>query len=266
MSAGAGRTRQETISFGEFELDPAGQTLSAAGVPVKLQRQPFHVLQLLAERAPEVVSREEIRRHVWGEAVYVDATQSINFCIRQIRLALGDTSAGSRFIETLPRQGYRFIAPVQGVRAHALRPELASAKPSRPSLLEKSWLITGVAGLIVAGALVAIWAWFHGRYPDLKVVRLSRITTYSGAEREPSLSPDGRQVAFSWGTETGENRDIYVKHIGEHRPLRLTSDPAEDGQPAWSPDGKQIAFIRRRTGTRADIMLIPAIGGTERNL
>ena len=101
---------QQTFRFCGFELDLSNQTLSQHGVRAKLQKQPFQVLQLLVQRAPEVVSREDIRRQVWGDAVYIDATQSINFCIRQIRLALGDTSARPRFIETLPRQGYRFIA------------------------------------------------------------------------------------------------------------------------------------------------------------
>jgi hypothetical protein len=100
MATGAGRAQQnDTIYFGEFELDLSAQTLLQGGVPVKLQRQPFEVLELLVKRAPVMVSREEIRRHVWGDAVYIDASQSINFCIHQIRLALGDTSAGARFVE-----------------------------------------------------------------------------------------------------------------------------------------------------------------------
>jgi Tol biopolymer transport system component len=98
------------------------------------------------------------------------------------------------------------------------------------------------------------------------VARISPITTFPGDEREPSLSPDGRQVAFSWGGEDGENRDIYVALPGEQYPLRLTADPAEDASPSWSPDGKRIAFIRRRAGVRADVMIVPAIGGPERKL
>jgi DNA-binding winged helix-turn-helix (wHTH) protein len=79
MAAGAGRARQHTIYFGEFELDLSSQTLSHDGVRAKLQRQPFQVLELLVQRAPAIVSREEIRRHVWGDAVNIDATQSIKF-------------------------------------------------------------------------------------------------------------------------------------------------------------------------------------------
>jgi Tol biopolymer transport system component len=102
--------------------------------------------------------------------------------------------------------------------------------------------------------------------PELKVDGISRVSTYLGDEREPSLSPDGRRVAFSWGGDTGENRDIYTKSILDPTPVRLTTDPAEDALPAWSPDGKHIAFIRRGTGTRADILLVPTTGGAERKL
>jgi DNA-binding winged helix-turn-helix (wHTH) protein len=148
MAAGAGRARQHTIYFGEFELDLSGQVLSHGGVRTKLQRQPFQVLELLVQRAPAIVSREEIRRHVWGDDVYVDATQSINFCIRQIRLALGDASTGCRFVETLPRQGYRFIAPVHGLRTNTFVPEPLPIRESAPSLSRRRWPVLVLALLL----------------------------------------------------------------------------------------------------------------------
>src|SRR5262245_54287026 len=111
------QARQQNIRFGEFELDVFRQTLTHGADRAKLQKQPFQVLELLVQRAPGIVSREELRRHVRRDAVYNDARQSMNFLIRQIRLALGDTSASPRFIETLPRQGYRFLAPLEGVPA-----------------------------------------------------------------------------------------------------------------------------------------------------
>ena len=121
---------QRTLRFGEFELDLDRQTLSRRGIPLKLQRQPCQVLALLIQRAPETVSRDQIRRHVWGEVVHIDVDQSINFCIRQIRTALRDSPAGPRFIETLPREGYRFVGSLAGM-AKEERAVDAAAAPAK---------------------------------------------------------------------------------------------------------------------------------------
>src|SRR5262249_19377581 len=98
--------------FGAFELNPSVCTLKKEGIHLKLQPQPLRILSLLIERQGEVVTREEIRRHVWGESTFVDFERGINFSINQIRTILCDGSATPRYIQTLPRVGYRFIAPV----------------------------------------------------------------------------------------------------------------------------------------------------------
>lgn len=95
-----------------FELDAAAGQLRKAGILIKLQPQPFHVLLLLAQRAGTVVTREEIQRSLWSDSTFVDFEHGINFSISQIRGALADSAERPRYIETLPRRGYRFIAPV----------------------------------------------------------------------------------------------------------------------------------------------------------
>jgi Tol biopolymer transport system component len=87
-----------------------------------------------------------------------------------------------------------------------------------------------------------------------------------GQEAEPTFSPDGVQVAFTWDGESQDNHDIYVKAIGAEQPLRLTADPARDGSPAWSPDGTRIAFLRDKPGGGSEVRLIPPTGGPERLL
>jgi TolB-like protein/DNA-binding winged helix-turn-helix (wHTH) protein/Tfp pilus assembly protein PilF len=101
-----------SIRFGEFELEPKSGELRKAGVPVKLQPQPLRVLVLLASNAGELVTREEIQQAIWEGVTFVDFEHGLNFCIKQIRAALGDNAQAPRFIETLPRRGYRFIAAV----------------------------------------------------------------------------------------------------------------------------------------------------------
>ena len=96
-------------------------------------------------------------------------------------------------------------------------------------------------------------------------MRVSRVTSYPGLETEPTLSPDGKMVAFVWNGETQDNRDIYVKLVDEGRPVALTHDPADDLSPTWSPDGRFIAF-RRETVDRGGIYIVPSLGGSERKL
>ncbi len=113
--------------FGLFEADSGRNTLSRSGVRVKLQDQPFRVLVLLVERTGEIVSREELRRELWAEGTYVDFDGGLNVILKKLRASLDDDSENPRFIETVPRRGYRFIAPVSVISAKA--DEVTTAKP-----------------------------------------------------------------------------------------------------------------------------------------
>src|ERR1700733_11478561 len=100
------------LKFGEFELDPQSEELLRDGQPVKIQPQPLRVLGILLERHGEIVSREQLRARIWGDATFVEFDQGLNYAIRQIRLALRDEVSEPRYIETLPKQGYRFVAVI----------------------------------------------------------------------------------------------------------------------------------------------------------
>jgi Tol biopolymer transport system component len=126
-----------------------------------------------------------------------------------------------------------------------------------------AWIAAGLA--VLAGVALSVWLlrlWTETPTAPLQVVPL---TSYSGSEGSPSLSPDGNQVAFSWDGETQGNTDVYVKPVGPGTPLRLTVNPAPDGSPAWSPDGRWIAFVRTPRG-KLQIILIPPLGGPEKML
>lgn len=117
---------ESPFQFGEFQLDPARGTLLFRGSPVKLQPQPYKVLHCLLTHAPAIVSREQLGEFVWGErGVHVELEQSLGYCIRQIRQVLGDSATDPLYIETLPRQGYRFIGKLNS----ALSPMPAEAPP-----------------------------------------------------------------------------------------------------------------------------------------
>ena len=102
----------QIVRFGVFEADLQTGELRKNGVKVPLQGQPFQVCAILLEHAGELVTREELRQKVWPEDTFVDFDQALNTAIAKIRLALGDDADNPRFVETLPRRGYRFIGPV----------------------------------------------------------------------------------------------------------------------------------------------------------
>ena len=108
-------TRDRRLRFAQFELDLDARELRRDGRPVRIQPQPLRVLEILVTQAGTLVTREELRQQVWDEATFVEFDQGLNYCIRQIRLALGDDAATPVFIETLKKRGYRFTAPVEEV-------------------------------------------------------------------------------------------------------------------------------------------------------
>jgi TolB-like protein/DNA-binding winged helix-turn-helix (wHTH) protein len=136
------------LRFGTFRLDAAAGALSKAGRPVRLRPQPVRVLAYLASRPGQLVTREELQRELWGEGTHVDFDQGLNSCIRQVRAALGDDADTPRYIETVPRRGYRFLAEVKT----ADEPEPAAPPPI--TALRRRFLI-GV-GAATLGGLAAL--------------------------------------------------------------------------------------------------------------
>ena len=124
---------EHQIRFGVFELDPAAGQLRKSGVSVPLSGQPLDVLLLLVRRPGEVVTREELKEALWPDETFVDFDNGVNSAIRRIRRALDDSPSSPRFLETLPKRGYRFIARSAGLAATWLRLNQTAARaPARP--------------------------------------------------------------------------------------------------------------------------------------
>jgi len=172
-----------TLTFGGFELNPGAGELRQRGDLIKLPPQPFKVLEFLVRRGGEVVTRAEIREHVWAGDTFVDFEQGLNFCIRQIREALGDTADAPTFIETLPRRGYRFLMPVGTAAPHQpkvrrlivlpfrmLRPDADTEflAFSLPDALTSS--LSGLTSLVVRSSMVAARFAADKEAPDLKKI------------------------------------------------------------------------------------------------
>ena len=134
---------QKLLRFGVFELNLTTEELRKYDIPIKLAPQPLTILALLASRAGQVVTREEIQKQVWGDGTYVDFEHGLNQCVKQIRTALNDNADRPVYIETMPRRGYRFLAPVVSKTILAPPPKVMESK-------------SGVA--IVPGAVAAATA------------------------------------------------------------------------------------------------------------
>ena len=254
-------SERSLVRFGVFELDGRTGELRKHGVRLKIQDQPFRVLQALLERPGELVTREELQGKIWAQDTYVDFDQSLNRAINKVRDVLNDTAGAPRFIETLPRRGYRFIAPVEEVSGGVT--EQTAPPPEQTAIAARSSRRLGwVAAFFLAIAGSGVWL-ARDREP-LPPPRVVPLTTSTGSELFPAFSPDGKQVAFTWDGESADNRDLYVKVVGDETALRLTTDPGLDGFPAWSPDGRQIAFTSQRDG--GGIYVVSPVGGPQRRL
>ena len=241
--------------FGIFELDLRSGELRKNGNRLKIQEQSVKVLALLLAHPGEPVTRDELRNQLWPPDTFVDFEHSINVAITRLREALSDDAENPRFIETLPRRGYRFIAPVNLPSDDA---PISSTSPKSPRPL-----LYIVALLIVFGGTAgAAWLYFaRGVESKLPPVRVVPVSDQAG---DASLSPDGNEVAFRRSNESPGLSGIYVKQIGSEHLLQLTRSNS-DNAPTWSPDGRFIAFSRY-TNDQHEIYMVGAIGGTERKL
>ncbi len=177
-----GATGQKIVRFGLFEADLTNRILTKGGLRLRLQDQPFQVLVMLLERPGEVVRREELQQRLWASDTYVAFDDGLNTAIKKLRNALSDTSDNPRFVETVPRRGYRFVAPVSvvdpGVRPESEAPSaplaedivIAARERTRVMIEPATSRRTGTAVLLsAAAALLLIAAYvFHASKPALQ--------------------------------------------------------------------------------------------------
>jgi Tol biopolymer transport system component/DNA-binding winged helix-turn-helix (wHTH) protein len=249
-------------SFGAFELDARSGELRKHGIRIKLQDQPRQILLLLLEQPRDIATREQIQKRLWPEDTFVDFDNAINSAVRKLRDALGDSAENPRFVETLARRGYRFVAPVSIPADPALQPETlspaADAKRGR-------WPTVAAFAILALGSALGAWVLVSRNPADPAELRATPLTANTALEIHPSFSPDGTRVAYSSGRDDGEHFAVFVKLIGPGDPVQITKDQARDLSPAWSPDGRWIALLRDM-GREAAILLIPASGGQPREL
>lgn len=198
-----------TFLFGTFRFTPASLELTRDGRAVRLEPQPARALALLVARAGEVVSREELRTAIWGEHTHVDYERGLAYCLAQVRTALGDSAENPRFVQTLPKRGVRFIAPVTVVATGTAQveasaapvaaavprvvsapsaevgPELAAPPPPLPSP-SRSWFVGRGPWLTgVAAAMVAALIWVRADTPPRPA--LVAVSIFDNETGDPTL-------------------------------------------------------------------------------
>jgi len=258
--------------FGPFEADLQTQELIKRGRPIRLGGQSSLVLKMLLEKAPEMVTREELKSALWPSDTFVDFEHGLNSAVKTLRDALNDSAENPRWIETLPRRGYRFIGVVVGasrkskeIRGDVLGCELAVRAETETKRRPSGELVVAVAAILLMGAV----AFLRPRNADPnKMLAPVPLSTLPGVETTPALSPDGTRVAFAWdGGRQGrqEKLDLYVKAVDSEQVVRLTNHPSSWITPVWSPDGSQIAY-HRLSGDGKGLYVVPAMGGPEKRL
>jgi Tol biopolymer transport system component/DNA-binding winged helix-turn-helix (wHTH) protein len=267
------------VRFGAFEANLCSGELRKHGIRLKLHEQPFQVLAMLVARPGELLTREELQQKLWPSGTFVDFENGLNSAVNRLRDALGDSADQPKFIETVPRRGYRWIASVSRYQAALPNPELSTAPQDGPvapglSPTRQYWngkLLFG-AGVLATVALMTTIAWRsgHGSPPeplsaDPKPKPVPIVTYGGGGQWLPAFSPDGTRVAYSWNA--GGEWYLEVKVLGTDTRLRLTKQPAQfPPGPAWSPDGREIAFVRAGALDDRGIFITSALGGPERKL
>jgi Tol biopolymer transport system component/DNA-binding winged helix-turn-helix (wHTH) protein len=294
--------RRPVLEVGAYRVDVRARRIigadrgegSGEGSETRVEPKVMRVLQCLAERPGEVVSKEEFMDEVWGDTVVTD--DALLRCISALRKAFGDDARSPEYIETIRSQGYRLIAPVRerpapsptettpeetAPAAAAPAETDASSRstslpvPDAPAPSSEAWKGWALALAVVALVAAGVLSW-SARSPASPTepapptepadpLRAEPLTSLRGEEVDPALSPDGERVVFARRAPSGSSFDLYLKKPGRETPRRLTNDAADDRRPAFSPDGRRVAFVRE-DGAETSIAIVPVGGGPPRRV
>src|SRR5580704_14808503 len=228
------------LQFGEFELDVRNHRLRRSGSELKLERIPMELLILLASRPGELVRREEIIQELWGDEINVDTENAVNTAVRKIRQVLGDDSSSPRFVQTISKRGYRFLA----------EPAQPAVPPQAPASISKTmrsktirWtLLAGIVALLGVGLVV--WSIRHSQ----KVLRVSNYMaiTHDGLPKQGPLLSDGVRIYFVSGSMNhrsisqisvnGGEASTLVSALQSPRLMDISSNGSELLAASFGPD------------------------------
>lgn len=251
----------EVVRFGVYEVDPRAGELRRNGVKVKIQEQPYQVLALLLERPGEVVTREELKRRLWPADTFVDFDHSLNAAIKRLRDALRDSADNPRFVETLARRGYRFLAPVAGSLPSPLSlapqlPQIASRRRNRAR-----WI---AAIIVLAGACISVGFHIGSRAARAEVPNEAKLTANSPdvPVYRAAISPDARLLAYT------DPRGLFLREIAREDSHQLWLPPGlKPNVVSWFPDGNHLLVGGIQSeGEEPSLWNVSILGGPSRKV
>ena len=259
---------KRTIRFGAFEADLPSGEVRKSGSRIKLQDQPFKVLQILLEHPGDLVTREELQSRIWPEDSFGDFDHAVNVAVGKLRAALGDSAENPTFIETVPRRGYRFVARLDESPADTRPPLPASngVQPSRVASVFNRTLLALLAG-VISGILVGFGIFLGRRTAKWQPPEFQRLTVSRGTVHSARFAPDGHSVIYaaSWDGRPTEIFSTDPKISGA-RSLGLSAAQllavSSSGEMAvLQPVDNRFLFAGRGT-----LGQVPLTGGSPRQL
>ncbi len=297
------RNQPVRLRFGPFEIDRVEGRLYKRGVPIRIENHPYLVLVALLERPDDIVTREELQQRIWGAGTNVSFEDGLNTAVRKLRFALGDSADSPMFIETIPKKGYRFVAPLSGIDDSTTPPDDATpirrdeeiglaedvsqnriqdqpqipaqdfrpeASPNRPRSAAVILVFAVAVAVAVGVAVASLIFWWHERsqrlasnFSTIQARRLEGVHTRESV----ALSPDGRYVAYArWDGQMSSLRLRQVANAGEVEILspRRTNYIGL----TFSPDGNDLYFVSNNEGNPhyRSLYRMPALGGPTQKL
>lgn len=282
------------FSIADWTVEPELNAILKDGVTVHLEPKVMKVLLQLATAPGQVLSKEDLIQAVWPDTFVSDDV--LTRCISVLRREMQDDSHAPRYIQTIPKVGYRLVAEVHSIMDRPAENHAAPVVdvPEQPALHEngsgpaaifddtptlepaaqdavavvaasqppwrRRWLIWVAASGLVIAVLLGFAIWRFRARTALPALNIIPLTSYTGQQDQGSFSPDGTRAVFVWSKPGDSNRNLFIKQTDSETLLRLTDGPESDYSPVWSPDGTKIAYLAS-TSKGLGIYVISSLGG-----
>ena len=239
------------LLIGQWLIEPQLNKVSGPSGSVTIEPRTMKVLVLLAQKTPDVVTRETLLDVVWEGSVVTE--HSLTIAISDLRKLFGDDPKSPAVIETIRGVGYRLIAPVREETPSFFEgtPTLSvphmgdglAMQTAPPRLVSRAAIWGAATATLLAIAILGFFLW--PRQVGLEIQKIQPLTTMAGVEISPAFSPDSRRVAFVSFPDSGGLSDIFIKQLDGNTPVRFTSEKEAELMPIWSPDGQFIVYLSR---------------------